>query len=326
MARFLVLGGAGYIGSHMVNFLQSQHHQVVVFDNLSTGFSELVLTQEFQRIDVLDKSALKQGFEQYGPFDCVIHFCARSLVGESKENPIIYYQNNVTGTLNLLEVMLNTGHNKLIFSSTAAVFGAPEAEEIDELHPTAPINPYGQSKLMVERILQDFEQAYQLQSVCLRYFNAAGADPTGHIGELHDPETHLIPNILKSTLGKGTSKLMVFGDDYPTPDGSCIRDYIHVNDLASAHFKAFEYLHSHPGAHKFNLGIGKGFSVFEVIKAAQEVVGKHIEFDVVDRRAGDPAKLIADSSKAKQVLHWQPEFTELQDIITTAWNFHKNRH
>lgn len=242
MAKFLVLGGAGYIGSHMVNYLQQNNHEVIVFDNLSTGFERLVLTEKFLQVDILDKSALEKGFAQFGPFDCVIHFCAKSLVGESKVNPRIYYENNVCGTLNLLEVMLATDHDKLIFSSTAATFGIPKSEEIDESHSTDPINPYGQSKLMVEKILSDFYDAYQFRSVCLRYFNAAGADPSGKVGELHDPETHLIPNILKSVLGQSEANLKVFGTDYPTEDGSCIRDYIHVNDLSSAHYKAFEYI------------------------------------------------------------------------------------
>lgn len=322
MSKFLVLGGAGYIGSHMVNYLQKQGHNVVVFDNLSTGFKTLVLTEQFLQVDILDKSALKAGFDAYGPFDCVIHFCAKSLVGESKVDPKIYYQNNVFGTLNLLDVMLETGHDKIIFSSTAATFGVPEAEEIDESHPTNPINPYGQSKLMVEKILSDYHDAYQLRSVCLRYFNAAGADPAGHIGEMHDPETHLIPNILKSVLGQTETNLKVFGTDYPTPDGSCIRDYIHVNDLSSAHYKAFQYIESHPGAHRFNLGIGNGFSVLDVINTASKVVGQEIPYELGERRAGDPPKLIADSSRAQKELGWVPEFTDLEHIIQTAWAFH----
>ncbi|BDX05942.1 UDP-glucose 4-epimerase GalE [Planctobacterium marinum] len=325
MAKFLVLGGAGYIGSHMVNYLQKNHHQVVVFDNLSTGFEGLVLTEQFRNIDILDSEALKTAFNDLGPFDCVIHFCAKSLVGESKTDPKIYYRNNVTGTLNLLDVMLQTGHDKIIFSSTAATFGVPESEEIDESHPTHPINPYGQSKLMVEKILSDYAEAYGMRSVCLRYFNAAGADPSGKIGELHDPETHLIPNILKSVLGQTEATLKVFGTDYPTPDGSCIRDYIHVNDLSSAHFKAFEYIEKHTGAYRYNLGIGNGFSVLDVIRTAEKVVGKPIPFDLAERRAGDPPKLIADSTRAQKELGWQPQFLELEEIIQTAWDFHKNR-
>lgn len=325
MAKFLVLGGAGYIGSHMVNYLQNNQHEVVVFDNLSTGFEHLLLTEQFRQIDILDAVALQAAFDEFGPFDCVIHFCAKSLVGESKTDPKIYYRNNVTGTLNLLDVMLQTGHNKIIFSSTAATFGVPESEEIDESHPTNPINPYGQSKLMVEKILSDYADAYGMRSVCLRYFNAAGADPSGKIGELHDPETHLIPNILKSVLGQTEASLTVFGTDYPTPDGSCIRDYIHVNDLSSAHYKAFEYINKHAGAHRYNLGIGNGFSVLDVIRTAEKVVGKAIPFNLGERRAGDPPKLIADSRRAQKELDWQPQFLDLEEIIKTAWDFHKSQ-
>lgn len=325
MAKFLVLGGAGYIGSHMVNYLQTNGEEVVVFDNLSTGFKKLVLSEQFLEVDILNKEALKRGFEQYGPFDCVIHFCAKSLVGESKVDPKIYYENNVYGTLNLLQVMLETNHDKIIFSSTAATFGEPQSEEIDESHPTNPINPYGQSKLMVEKILSDFSDAYKMRSVCLRYFNAAGADPSGKIGELHDPETHLIPNILKSVLGQTEANLKVFGTDYPTYDGSCVRDYIHVNDLSSAHFKAYEYICTKEGAHRYNLGIGNGFSVIDVIKTAEKVVGKPIPYEVDERRAGDPPKLIADSRKAQKELDWVPKFTQLEDIIQTAWDFHKSQ-
>lgn len=325
MAKFLVLGGAGYIGSHMVNYLQNQQHDVVVFDNLSTGFRKLVLSDQFYQVDILDKEALAAGFEKFGPFDCVIHFCAKSLVGESKTDPKIYYENNVTGTLNLLQVMLETGHNKIIFSSTAATFGVPQSEEIDESHPNNPINPYGQSKLMVEKILSDFADAYGMRSVCLRYFNAAGADPSGKIGEMHDPETHLIPNILKSVLGQTESNLKVFGTDYPTPDGSCIRDYIHVNDLSSAHYKAFEYICTESGAHRYNLGIGNGFSVLDVIKTAEKVVGKSIPYELGERRPGDPPKLIADSRRAQEELGWIPQFTNLEEIIQTAWDFHRSQ-
>lgn len=325
MAKFLVLGGAGYIGSHMVNYLQNNQHEVVIFDNLATGFQQLVLSDQFLKVDILNTQALKTGFEQFGPFDCVIHFCAKSLVGESKVDPKIYYENNVTGTLNLLQVMLETGHDKIIFSSTAATFGVPESEEIDESHPNNPINPYGQSKLMVEKILSDFADAYDMRSVCLRYFNAAGADPSGKIGEMHDPETHLIPNILKSVLGQTDASLKVFGTDYPTPDGSCIRDYIHVNDLSSAHFKAFEYICDNQGAHRYNLGIGNGFSVLDVIKTAEKVVGQKIPYELGERRAGDPPKLIADSRRAQTELGWVPQFTDLEEIIQTAWDWHRNQ-
>lgn len=324
MAKFLILGGAGYIGSHMVNYLLKAQHDVTVFDNLSTGHRDAVLCEKFVEVDILDKAALLQAFQEYGQFDCVIHFCAKSLVGESKVDPKIYYLNNVTGTLNLLDVMLETGHDKLIFSSTAATFGNPLSEVIDEQHPTDPINPYGQSKLMVEKILADYHAAYGFNSVCLRYFNAAGADPSGIIGERHEPETHLIPNILLGAMGVPGKELKVFGNDYDTPDGSCIRDYIHVNDLADAHFKAFELLGRESGNFRFNLGSGSGFSVFEVLKAAEAVVGSDIEFEQCDRRPGDPAKLIANAQQANDILGWQPQFTDLQEIIQTAWDFLKD--
>lgn len=319
MAKFLILGGAGYIGSHMVNYLQQRQHEVVVFDNLSTGNKEAILTEQFVPLDITDKELLLHAFKVYGPFDCVMHFCARSLVAESIQDPHLYYLNNVIGTLNLMQVMRETDHNKLIFSSSAAIFGEPQQNKISEDHPKAPINPYGQSKLMVEKMLQDFANAYQFNSVSLRYFNAAGADPGGKIGEKHDPETHLIPNILLSAQGDLSKQLKVFGNDYDTPDGSCIRDYIHVNDLADAHFRAYQYLDENQGAHQFNLGNGKGFSVFDVIKTVERVTGRKIIFEQHARRPGDPAMLVADPSRAKEMLAWRPHFASLKDIIETAW-------
>lgn len=386
MAKFLVLGGAGYIGSHMVNYLLQNGQQVVVFDNLSTGHANAILTDDFELLDVLDLGRLHWAFNRHGPFDCVIHFCARSLVGESVQDPALYYQNNVMGTLNLLNVMRKTQHSKLIFSSTAAVFGEPKQERINEAHPCSPINPYGRSKLMVEMMLKDFTKSYGIDSVCLRYFNAAGADPQGHIGEKHEPETHLIPNVLKGILaskkaqaldvlpcvtkahplaGEGATCsntepvdsaeeasellsradigrlqvmagtkgshvdekkaeppcLKVFGNDYDTPDGSCIRDYIHVNDLADAHFRAYQYLQENAGAYCFNLGNGQGFSVLDVIKAAEQVTQSKVPYEVAPRRAGDPAKLVADPSLAMDFLGWQPKYTRLEHIIQTAWDF-----
>ena len=253
-----------------------------------------------------------------------MHFCAKSLVGESVQKPALYYRNNVVGTLNLLDAMVETGHDKLVFSSTAAVFGMPEKDEIDEQHPRFPINPYGQSKKMIEDVLGDYHEAYGIKSVALRYFNACGADPEGDIGERHEPETHLIPNILKSaTAGKATL-LKVFGDNYPTPDGTCIRDYIHVNDLASAHILAGEYLQAHAGAFAFNLGNGDGFSVFEVIKAAGTVIGQKIAYTIEAPRAGDPPVLVADAKKAGVVLGWQPDYIDIESIIATAWQWHQN--
>ncbi|MGN6512640.1 MAG: UDP-glucose 4-epimerase GalE [Lysobacteraceae bacterium] len=250
-----------------------------------------------------------------------MHFCARSLVGESMTQPYAYYANNVCGTLHLLEAMRRHGVERLVFSSTAAVFGHPVAPLIDERHPKAAINPYGASKRMVERILEDAAHAYGLRSVALRYFNAAGASPDGEIGEAHVPETHLIPNALRAALGQGPA-LSVFGDDYPTPDGTCVRDYIHVDDLAQAHELALGYMDAQPGAHAFNLGNGQGFSVREVIAMAGQVSGRPVPWSVAPRRPGDPAVLVASSAKAREVLGWVPAYARLEQILETAWRWH----
>lgn len=317
----LVCGGAGYIGSHMVRYLLEHGHQVVVLDNLSTGHAASVPTGRLEVADLLDLASLEAVFARYR-FDGVIHFCARSLVGESVTQPYLYYENNVLGTLNLLKAMQKAEVSRLVFSSTAAVFGNPDTPLIDEEHATRPINPYGASKLMVERLLADAAVAYGLRSVALRYFNAAGADPQGGIGESHQPETHLIPNILRAALGHGGG-LKVFGSDYPTHDGTCVRDYIHVNDLASAHLLALQYMAENDGAHTFNLGNGQGFTVLEVIDAARRVTGQSIDFEQVARRPGDPAVLVASSEKARRVLGWQPQFSRIDKIIETAWRWHR---
>lgn len=319
----LVCGGAGYIGSHMVRHLQERGHGVVVFDNLSTGHREAVGEAPLVVGDLLDPDALARLF-QASRFDAVIHFCALSLVGASMTEPNRYYQNNVTGSLNLLQAMQQAGVEQLVFSSTAAVFGHPESELIDEDHPTRPINPYGASKLMVERMLADAAQAYGLRSVALRYFNAAGADTSGELGESHDPETHLIPNVLRAALGQG-SGLKVFGDDYATRDGTCVRDYIHVNDLAAAHLAAVEFMATHAGAHVFNLGNGQGFSVLEVIEAARAITGARIDFERAPRRAGDPPVLVASSAKAREQLGWVPGYTDIGAIIESAWRWHRRQ-
>ncbi|OOZ35895.1 UDP-glucose 4-epimerase GalE [Solemya velesiana gill symbiont] len=317
--RILVCGGAGYIGSHMVKLLARQGHEVVTFDNLSTGHSAAVKWGELVHGDLLNPSDLSSLF-QGDAFDVVMHFSARSLVGESIQKPALYYQNNVVGTYNLLEAMRNHGVDKFIFSSSAAIFGNPVKERIDEDHPKAPINPYGKTKLMVEQILQDYAASYGTSSVSLRYFNAAGADAERELGEEHDPETHLIPNILKAAYGQQENTLKIFGDDYDTADGTCVRDYIHVEDLCDAHLKAVEYLLAEKrGAEAFNLGNGNGFSVKEVLLSAQEVVGKEIPYQVDDRKPGDPAVLIADSAKARRELGWTSRYTEISDIISTAW-------
>ena len=319
--KVLVCGGAGYIGSHMVRHLIAHRHEVVVFDSLTTGHREAVGTASLVVGNLLDPAALKALFSAHR-FDVVMHFCALSLVGVSVAEPYLYYQNNVVGTLNLLQAMQAAGVARLVFSSTAAVFGNPETALIDETHPTRPINPYGASKLMVERMLADAAHAYGLRSVALRYFNAAGADPSGEIGESHAPETHLIPNVLRAALGHDSGMLKVFGDDYATRDGTCVRDYVHVNDLAAAHLKGIEFMAGNEGAHVFNLGNGQGFSVLEVIAAARRVTGVEIAFECVPRRAGDPPVLVASSAKARDALDWSPQFTDIDAILDSAWRWH----
>lgn len=319
----LVCGGAGYIGSHMARWLHARGIGVTVLDNLSTGHREAVQWGEFIKADLLEPASLEDALTGRR-FDAVMHFCARSLVGESVGEPYRYYANNVAGTLNLLAAMRRHDINRLVFSSTAAVFGDPVHDFVDEDHPTKPINPYGASKLMVERILSDAASAYGLRSVALRYFNAAGASEDGSIGEAHEPESHLIPNILRSLLGEG-GDLKVFGDDYPTPDGTCIRDYVHVDDLAQAHHLALELMERKGGAHVFNLGNGTGFSVKEVIEAAGRVTGCEVRYDICPRRQGDPSRLVASSDKARRVLGWQPRYTAMDPIIDSAWRWHQNR-
>jgi len=318
--KIMICGGAGYIGAHMNKMLQAAGHQTVVFDNLATGHRQAAKWGTFIAGELLNKQDITNAFEQHD-IDAVMHFSARSLVAESCINPSLYFQNNVVGTLNLLDAMHEANINQFIFSSTAAIFGNPISESIDESHPKEPINPYGRSKLMVEQILQSYAQAYSLNSVALRYFNAAGADPEGELGESHDPETHLIPNILKAAKGEPGKSLTIFGNDYPTRDGTCIRDYVHVNDLCSAHLLALEFLESNQGAHTFNLGSGSGYSVMEVLNAAQQVVGQEIPYRMAERRAGDPATLIANSTRAREILGWQPQITDINEIVATAWGW-----
>lgn len=317
----LVCGGAGYVGAHTCFALAQGGHEVTVLDNLSTGHRAAVRWGRLVEADLLIPKTLDAAFDH--PVDAVMHFCARSLVGESVSDPFAYYQNNVTGTLNLLQAMGRHGVDQLVFSSTAAVFGHPQAGVIDESHPTLPINPYGASKLMVERILADAALAYGLRSVALRYFNAAGAAATEHIGESHDPETHLIPNALKAAVGNA-SALKVFGTDYPTVDGTCVRDYVHVLDLADAHLRALEWMATTPGAHCFNLGNGNGFSVLDVIEAARRVSGREIPFEAAPRRPGDPPVLVASSQKARAQLGWNPRFDRIESIIESAWAWHQD--
>lgn len=320
MRDVLLCGGAGYIGSHMAKWLSCRGYTVTVLDNLSSGHKEAAQWGDFHHVDLLDEEKLDRVFG-LRRFDAVMHFCARSLVGESVVKPYDYYLNNVSGTLNLLRTMQRHQVSRLVFSSTAAVYGHPVSELIDEEHPRTPINPYGMSKLMVEHVLADAAAAYGLRSVALRYFNAAGASATGDIGEAHQPETHLIPNVLKAVLGQG-SMLKVFGDDYPTPDGTCVRDYVHVEDLAQAHELALGYMDAHEGAHAFNLGSEQGFSVREVISAAERVTGRSVPYELAPRRPGDPAVLVASSARARHELHWQPKHNELSSIIESAWRWH----
>jgi UDP-glucose 4-epimerase len=276
-----------------------------------------VLTESFYEVDIANQEALSKVFSQH-KFDAVFHFASFIQVGESVLEPAKYYRNNVAATLSLLEVMVKFKVKHFVFSSTAAVFGNPTYSPIDEKHPKVPINPYGQSKLMVEKILEDFDRAYGLKSVSLRYFNAAGADPEGELGERHIPETHLIPLVLQAASGRRES-ISVFGQDYDTRDGTCVRDYIHINDLADAHVKAIDYLKKGNNSAAFNLGNGKGFSVKEIIDAAVKVTGKKIPVKYAERRAGDPPTLVADASLAQKVLGWTPEYQNVEDIISHAW-------
>lgn len=320
--KVLVCGGAGYIGSHMVQLLLDEGHEPVVLDNLSTGHADAAGGAPLLVGDILDNGFLGGIFSNHGPFGLVMHFCAKSLVGESVLKPHLYYENNVTGTLQLLDAMRRFGHKRLVFSSTAATYGVPKTEVIDESHPCQPINPYGKTKLAIEQTLQDYHAAYGIRSLSFRYFNACGAHPDGRIGERHDPETHLIPNILKSLL-EGGKPLKVFGDDYPTRDGSCIRDYIHVCDIADAHLAAARWLDENDTAGIMNLGNGDGFSVFEVIKGVECVTGHSVDYELEARRAGDPSQLVAEASLAGHELNWTPRFASMESIIESAWRFHR---
>ena len=320
--KVLVTGGAGYIGSHMVKMLLQQNHEVVVFDNLVGGFRDAVIGGEFYFGDLKNKDDLKAVFSKHH-FDGVINFASYIQVGESVDKPSMYYANNLANTLNLLDVMVEYNVKAFIFSSTAAIFGEPEYTPIDEKHPKSPINPYGLSKYMVEQILADYDRAYGLKSICLRYFNAAGADPDGELGERHDPETHLIPLILQAASGRRES-ITIFGNDYDTPDGTCLRDYIHITDLCQAHLQGLEQLHNGSESMAFNLGNGQGFSVQEVIDTTVKVSGRDIKIITSERRAGDPARLVADSTLARQVLGWKPQYAELDTIIKHAWQWEQS--
>jgi UDP-glucose 4-epimerase len=325
--KILVTGGAGYIGSHAVLELKRAGYDLVILDNLVYGHRDIVddvLKVELVEGDIRDRALLDQLFSQHN-FSAVMHFSAYAYVGESVTDPAKYYRNNVISTLVLLEAMLEKGIKNFVFSSTCATYGIPQSIPLTEDHPQNPINPYGMTKLMVEKILADFDSAYGLKSVCFRYFNAAGADPSGLLGEDHNPETHLIPLVLLAALGKQES-VSIFGTDYDTPDGTCIRDYIHVNDLASAHILGLEYLLKSRKSDAFNLGNGGGFSVREVLDSARKVTGKEILALERDRRAGDPPILVGSSEKARTILGWNPQYPDLENIISHAWKWHQRRH
>ncbi len=321
--NLLVIGGCGYVGSHMLKCLLKAGHQVVVLDDLSTGFRDSMLGGELVIGGCGDRELLDELFSSI-KFDGVLHFASLIQVGESVVEPAKYYQSNVAKTLTLLEAMKDHGVGPLIFSSTAAVFGEPEYTPIDEAHPCQPINPYGMSKHMVEAMLEDFDTAYGLRSVALRYFNVAGADSEARIGERHEPETHLVPLALHATLGRRPT-LKVFGRDYDTPDGTCIRDYIHVDDLADAHLLALEYLWSGGTSAAFNLGNGSGFSVQEILDMVEQIAGKSVPAEDAPRRDGDPARLLADASLAKSVLGWKPRYAALETIVRHAWEWEQKR-
>ncbi|EOT47028.1 MULTISPECIES: UDP-glucose 4-epimerase GalE [Enterococcus] len=317
----LVLGGAGYIGSHAVDQLITDGQEVVVVDNLLTGHKDAIhKNATFYEGDIRDKAFLTKVFDQE-EITGVIHFAASSLVGESVENPLKYFNNNVYGMQILLEVMQEHDVKHIVFSSTAATYGEPEVSPITETTPTNPKNPYGESKLMMEKMMKWCDEAYGMKFVALRYFNVAGAKKDASIGEDHTPETHLVPIILQVALGQ-REHLQIFGDDYNTPDGTCIRDYVYVEDLIAAHLLALEYLQKGNESNQFNLGSNNGYSVKEMLDAAREVTGKDIPAIVAPRRAGDPSSLVASAAKAKEVLGWEPKTTEIKEIIRTAWNWH----
>lgn len=317
----LVCGGAGYIGSHINKQLHKEGYETIVFDNLIYGHKEAVKWGKLVVGDLKNVDEIEAVFKN-NQIDAVFHFAAYAYVGESVDHPEKYYYNNVANTLNLLHVMMKYGCNKIIFSSTCATYGEPEKVPITEDMPQNPINPYGATKLMVERIFQDYHKAYGLQYVVLRYFNAAGADPDGEIGESHNPETHIIPLVLDAASGKRPD-IKVFGTDYDTPDGSCIRDYIHVYDLATAHLLALHHLEAGKESQFFNLGNEKGTSVLEVVNSVKQVTGRDFKVMLTDRRPGDPAKLVGSSQRAQKILGWKPIYGDIDVIVKHAWKWHE---
>ena len=323
MKNVLIVGGAGYIGSQTNKLLKENGYKTVVFDNLIHGHRKLAGKGDFFKGDLGNPGDLARCFKKY-KFSAVLHFAAFTAVGESVVNPSRYYRNNVANTLNLLDAMRDAGVKNLVFSSSAAVYGEPLRTPIDEKHPRAPLNPYGRTKLMMEQAMADYGAAYGMRYIALRYFNAAGADPDCQTGELHDPETHLIPLVLDAACGKRPC-ITVFGSDYKTPDGTCLRDYIHTADLAQVHLLALRRLEKGGESGAFNLGNGKGFSVLRVIKTAEKVTGLKIPVKLSARRAGDPAVLVASSALARRVLGWKPQYASLETIIRHAWNWHKKQ-
>ncbi|HSW11320.1 MAG TPA: UDP-glucose 4-epimerase GalE [Solimonas sp.] len=315
----LVVGGAGYVGSHMCLRLHEAGHRITVLDNLSSGHRQLARWGEFVH-GALEDRPLVEMLLKSRAIDVVMHFAAMSEVGQSVADPYMYYRSNVVATLGLLEAMRAQGVTRLIFSSTAAVYGDPQSARIAEDHPRRPVNPYGKTKLAIEYILEDASTGYGLHAVSLRYFNAAGADPLARIGEHHDPETHLIPRLLRKAAGEAID-VRIFGSDYPTHDGSCIRDYVHVCDLADAHLQAFHFSQRAPGFHAFNLGSGQGYSVREVIRAVERVTGCRMAVPCAGRRVGDPAALVADSDRAAAELGWMPRYQDIDRIVEDAWRW-----
>jgi len=322
--KILVAGGAGYIGSHTVKALLGEGFDVVTFDDFSTGKRALVPGGTVIEGDLMDAASVRKAFRSHD-IGAVLHFASLIQVGESYREPRRYYRHNLGTSMNLLEAMLEAGVRRFIFSSSAAVYGIPRHQPITEDHPVNPYNPYGMTKYMVERVLQDFDRAYGLHFVSLRYFNASGADPDGRLGEMHDPETHLIPNILLSLLGKKPA-LGIFGKDFPTPDGTAIRDYIHVTDLAAAHVLALRILLGDKPSEFINLGTNLGYSVLEVIRAAERVTGKSVPYKVLPRREGDVPVLLASREKAERVLGWVPSLSDIETILRTAWAWHRNQN
>jgi len=319
--KILVTGGAGYIGSHTVQELIREGYEVVVFDNLVCGHKEAIECPLIEG-DLLNKSDIEKAFEKE-KFNGVIHFAAYALAGESIENPYKYFQNNILGGLNLLETMRNFKVKRIVFSSTCAIYGYPQKLPVKEEEEKKPVSVYGESKLMFEKILNWYDKIYGIKNICLRYFNACGASLDGKIGEDHEPETHIIPVAIQVALGQ-KEKFILFGDDYPTPDGTCIRDYIHVLDLASAHIKALEYLFEKNQSDYFNVGTGKGYSNKEILEMVKKISGVDFKIEIGKRREGDPAAIYADNSKIKKILGWEPKYSDLETIIKTAWDWHKN--